>query len=50
MIRPSGMSNSFIGIERMHADFPHQGNKGNEAFARIVIGLRGGQVYIAYAT
>jgi hypothetical protein len=32
MIRPSGISNSFIVMERMHTDLLHQGNKGNEEF------------------
>jgi hypothetical protein len=38
MIRPSGISNSFIVIERMHADFPHQRNKGNEEFCFVPTG------------
>jgi hypothetical protein len=40
MIRPSGISNSFIVIERMHADFPHQRNKGNEEFCLAPTGYR----------
>jgi hypothetical protein len=32
MIRPSGISNSFIVIDGMHADLLHQENKGNEEF------------------
>jgi hypothetical protein len=40
MIRPSGISNRFIVIERMHTNLLHQGNKGNEEFCCAPTGHR----------